>query len=361
MFLALVVIVLSALLVSGFCSLMEAALFAVPIHHAKYLADKGSKRGKMLLAFKEDLSRPIAAILILNTIANTVGAALAGAIVAIIYGEEAVIVFSLIFTLLILYVSEIIPKQIGAIHARKVSAVMTVPLYGLIRALFPLVFITNKFSRMIGRGASFPSVSEEEVLSLTELGREEGVIDHLEGSVIKNIVGLDRLLVKDILTPRIVVFRLRKDLTIGEVQEDILNWSHTRVPIFDAESPDTLDQYVIQRDLFRALLRGEGGNRLESIARPLTVVPELMRADKLLLQMFEKRESICSVVDEHGSFAGLVTLEDTIEEIVGREIVDEYDLVGDLRSYARVLFQARKRRDAHQQEPKSDTKEKEES
>ena len=341
----LVLTVLGATIISGFCSLMEASLFAVPIAHAKYLADSGSKAGRLLYRFKEDLGKPISAILILNTVANTIGAAVAGAMVVAMYGEGAILPFSVLFTLNILCFSEILPKQVGAIHAKTIAVYIAIPLSLLVRLLFPLVWLTQRFSKRIGEHNSLPQVSHEELISLTEIGREEGVIDHLEDSVIRNVIGLDRVLVKNILTPRVVVFRLRKDITIGDVKEQITGWNHTRVPLYAPETPDQLEKYVIQRDLFRALIRGEDAQPIESIARPLSTVPELMRADQLLLRMFEHRESICSVVDEHGGLAGIVTLEDVIEEIVGREIIDEYDLVGDLRSYAQILYRSRKRRE----------------
>jgi CBS domain containing-hemolysin-like protein len=179
---------------------------------------------------------------------------------------------------------------------------------------------------------------------MAKLGHEEGVLDHLEGSVIRNVVGLDRRLVKDVLTPRVVVFRLGENTVLSDIREEMMDWSHTRVPLFPEDNQDNITCYVIQRDLFRNLIKGETDARLKDLARPLTTVTEFMRTDKLLLQMFETRESMCSVVDEHGAFAGIVTLEDIMEEIVGREIVDEYDLVSDLRSYAQILHRKKESR-----------------
>ena len=353
MLLALILTVVVSTAISAICSLMEASLFAVPIAHVRHLANEGSKSGQTILAFKEDMRRPIAAILILNTITHTVGAAVSGALVADLYGDELLIAFSIAFTLIILYFSEIIPKQVGAQYCKTASLFIAKPLSWLILLLYPLVVLTEGISKLVGHSESFPSVSQEEVLSLAEIGREEGVIDHLEGSVIKNIVGLDRLLIKNILTPRVVVFRISKDRKVGELKEEIGNWNHTRVPLFDEQSPDQMTSYVIQRDIFRCLLRDDFEKSVSDLGRPLSTVPELMRADKLLLHMFEQRESICSVVDEHGGFAGIVTLEDVIEEIVGREILDEYDLVGDLRSYAQILYQSRKRRSQKSESLKS--------
>ncbi|MCB0324355.1 MAG: HlyC/CorC family transporter [Bdellovibrionales bacterium] len=336
-----------ALLISFMCSLMEAALLTVSLPYIKHLADRGSRSGKVLLQFKSHIGRPIAAILILNTVSHTVGASVAGALVAD-YGDHAVVVFSLVFTVLVLYLSEIVPKQLGTSYARQTAEFIALPLLVLTRVLHPIIWATEVVSKRLSGSDEEPSVSEHEVLSMAKLGREEGVLDHLEGSVIRNVVGLDRLLVKDVLTPRIVVFRLEETTALREIREEIMEWSYTRVPIFPSSNPDSITRYVIQRDLFRALVKGETEIQLKDLSRPLSTVSEFMRADKLLLQMFESRESICSVVDEHGAFAGIVTLEDIIEEIVGREIVDEYDLVSDLRSYAQILYHKKRRQTPHE-------------
>ena len=337
MFTALILVTLTSIIVSAMCSLMEAALFAVPLPHVRFRSEQGSRAAKKLLGFKEEMGPPISAILILNTISNTVGAALAGAIVAHSYGEKAVLLFSACFTLLILYLSEIIPKQVGAEYSKTVSEAIAIPLSILIKLLRPVIFLTEGTAGLLSRDEGEPSASLDEVLSMAEIGREEGVLDHLEGSVIRNVVGLDRLLVKDILTPRVVVFRMADDLVLRDIKNELTEWNHTRVPLYPSNEPDNITRYVIQRDLFRIVLKGDDDIMLRELSRPLRTVTGFMRADKLLLQMFEQRENICSVVDEHGGFAGLVTIEDIIEEIVGREIVDEYDSVSDLRTFARIL------------------------
>ncbi len=340
--LVLFTVVSLSIAISALCSLMEASLYSVPLPHVKYLADKGSKQGKILLDFKNEMGPAISAILILNTIAHTIGAAMAGALVAP-YGEHAVLGFSVVFTILILYLSEIVPKQIGTYYARETAEFIAYPLYALTVALGPLIVLTEFVARYFGTSSETPSMSEQEVLSMAEIGREEGVLDHLEGSVIRNVVGLDRRLVKDLLTPRVVVFRLEESIILDDIREEIMGWNHTRVPLFPEKNPDSISRYVIQRDLFRNLISGKEQTALIDMSRPLRTVTEFMRTDKLLLQMFETRESICSVVDEHGAFAGIVTLEDIMEEIVGREIVDEYDIVSDLRSYAQILHRKRER------------------
>lgn len=341
--LSLALIVLLSLALSFCCSMMEAALFTVPYPHVKHVAEEGSSSGRRLLAFKDDIRRPIAAILLLNTISHTAGAALGGALVSDLFGHQMVGVFSFIFTLLILYVAELPPKELGVRYCRKISLGMTYPLALLMKLLAPFIAFSGMVVKLLGQRDESPSVSLQEVLSMAAIGSEEGVLDRLEGSVIRNIIGLDRRLVKDILTPRVVVFRAEETKALLELKEEIVTWSHSRVPLYREDEPDRVERYVVQRDVLRAMIRGQNEITLRDLSRPLRTIPELMRADQLLLQMFEQRDHICAVVDERGGFAGIVTLEDVIEEIVGREIMDEYDLVGDLRAYAQSLY-ARKRK-----------------
>jgi len=316
---------------------MEAALYAVPLGHVRHLAETGSRQGKILNGFKNDIGKPIAAILILNTISNTGGAAVAGAAVAELAGDLWVGVFTVFFTLGILYCSEIVPKQLGVAYSRTVAEFMAVPLQLLTRIFSPLITFSQGVSRRIQRASSQPRVSAEEVLSLAALGTAEGSLDHLEGSVVRNVIRLDQVLVKDLLTPRVVVFRVDEKLTFGQVEMEIAKWKHTRVPIYNKEDPEELTGYVVQRDVYRELIKNNRDGILKEIARKLPVVPEFMRTDQLLQEMVAKRSHIYAVVDEHGALAGIVTLEDIIEELVGQEIVDEYDTVRDMRAHAQHL------------------------
>lgn len=340
-----VVSVCASLLVSALCSLTEAALYAVPFAYVKHKAESGSRSGRLLMRFKKDVARPITGVLIFNTVANTAGAAIAGWAAAAALGPQWVLPFSVLFTLLVLYCAEIVPKLIGVIYCKQVALLAAWPLSVLVTIALPLIWITDKIAAKIKRGPQQPMLSPQEFLSLAALGTQEGALDHFEGSVITNVVGLDQMLVKEILTPRVVVFRQREDATLKEIEAVIANWNYTRVPLYPDSDPDFLSGYVTQRDIYRELLQGNYHKTLKEIARPLKTVPELMRADKLLMQMFEGREQICAVVDEHGGLAGIVTLEDMIEEVVGREIVDEYDTVSDLRRFAKILrFAKHKRR-----------------
>lgn len=340
----LILSVAASILISACCSLMEAALYAVPKAYIRNSEEAGSKAAAILLALKDDISKPIAAILILNTIANTAGAAVSGWAVAEVFGSEALVLFSACFTLVILYCSEIIPKFIGVEYSRPVSLIIAYPLRFLVIVLTPLIIVSQLIARVLGRKDDEQTLTPDEIRAMATVGTEEGVLDHFEGSVIANVIGLDETFVKDVLTPRVVVFRLDEKMCTGELESDIQTWNFSRVPLFKEEDPDHLNGYVTQRDIYAALLSGARDTPLRELARPLKVIPELMRVDKLLLEMFAEREHICAVVDEHGGLAGIITLEDVIEEIVGREIVDEYDSVSDLRTFAKLLSYTKSRK-----------------
>lgn len=323
----LVITVFGSLAISFFCSMSEAALFAVPLAHVRHFAEGDSRAWKIVEEFKAEMARPISAILILNTIANTTGPAIGGVAAEDLFGEAGVIGFAVAMSAAILFVGEIVPKFVGVTYCRKVAPLTARPLLWAIRIFAPIIRISKAITEQIEPESEHPTVSHEEVLSMAALGAEEGTLDHLEGSIISNVIGLDKMLVRDVLTPRVMVFRVNENLTLAEVQKEIQEWNFTRVPLFNEDDPDHLTGYVRQRDVYRELLKGDLERPIKSIARPLHAVPELMRADKLLLHMLEEREHICGVVDEHGALAGVVTMEDILEEIVGREIVDEYDIV----------------------------------
>lgn len=336
-FFILISSIVGTIVISACCSLTEAALYAVPLAHVRHLSEAGSRSAKILLKQKKQMWRPISAILILNTLANTGGATLAGWAAAQIYHQRGTAIISIVLVFAILYFSEIIPKTIGVAYCRPIALFAARPVQLVSRVLAPLIALSRFLASRFGNSDSQPLVSQEEVLTMAAIGTEEGALDNLEGSVIANVIGLDRLLVRDILTPRVVVFRLEENTTIGSIQADLASWNFSRVPLYSEEDPDVLRSYVTQRDIYREALQGNTDIQLRELSRPLDTVPELVRADKLLLQMFEKKEHICAVVDEHGSLAGIITLEDIIEEIVGKEIVDEYDTVSDLRTFARIM------------------------
>lgn len=324
----LIIAVFGTIGLSCLCSLSEAALYSVPIGHARHLAQNGSRAGKRLVEFKEDISQPISVILIVNTFANVVGSAYSGAIVVALWGQSYLLVFSILMGLLILFFGEIVPKVAGVTYARQVAPAIALPWSAVIRLLWPLIWVSQKLSRIVEGDSGSPKVSHQELLSMAALGTEEGALDNLEGTVIANVIGLDELVVKDAMTPRVALFRVPETMTLLEASTNIAEWNFTRIPIHAEDDSDQLTGYVIQRDIFRNLIAGRSSLRLVDIKRSLKFVPEVMRLDRLLVELLADGRSLCAVIDEHGGLAGVITLEDILEEVVGKEIVDEFDLQG---------------------------------
>lgn len=328
MLVLLVLIVFFTVCTSFLCSMTEAALYSVPQAHLRHMSEQGSRTAKIMLRLKEEISRPIAAVLIINTFANVLGPSFAGVMVVTLWGEDGLVIFSVLLGLAILFLGEITPKILGAHFSKELVGIIAVPLAFLVSILSPLIRVTQCISRRLEQSTSEPRVSHHEVLSLAAIGQEEGSLDNFEGSVIANVIGLDQLLVRDVMTPRTSVFRADQNMILSEVRDQIGDWSFTRVPLFDPNEPEHLNGYVLQRDLHRALLRGEESRTLFDFRRKLKTVPEVMRSDRLLTEMFDEREQIAAAVDEFGGLAGIITIENILEEVVGREIIDEYDLDG---------------------------------
>jgi len=319
-------LVVSSVLVSFFCSISEAALFAVPVAVVRHEAEsEQSGSATALMRLKDDISAPISAMLIVNTLGSTAGPAMAGAIAGDLFGQIGLIIFTLLMSILVLFVGEVLPKFLGVTYARPVALAAARPLLVLITILRPGIRLLGSVTARFEPENEGPAVSHEEVLSMTAIGHQEGTIDPLEDEVISNVIGLDKIRVQELVTPRVAVFKLPETLTIGSQRDAAQMWSYTRIPVHAEDDADHLTGYVRQRDVLRALLRGEDDRLIGSLKRPLITVPELMRADKLLIQMFEVGEHLYSVVDEHGTLAGIISMEDILEHVVGREIHDEYD------------------------------------
>lgn len=316
---------------------MESAFYALPTPFILEEDKKGNITGKLLKRFKDDMGKPIAAILILNTVTNTSGASVAGYAVGKLYGANALLPFSVLYTLLILYFGEIIPKLIGVVHSKFVTKFFAIPLFILIKILSPLINISNFISNKIQSSKKSDEISAQEVLTIAEMGTKEGSLDNLEGAVIENIIELDTILVKSIMTPRTVVVRFMEDATLAEISPKLDKLAFSRIPLYSQKNPDTLTSYVTQRDILKELIKGNKLKKLKDISRPIKTIPDLMKCDSLLLDMFNSKEHLYAVVDEYGGLSGIITLEDIIEQIIGHEIVDEYDAVSDLRALAKLL------------------------
>jgi CBS domain containing-hemolysin-like protein len=323
-----------AIIVSALCSIIEAVLYSVPQSQVEVMANSGKKSGLVLKKLKKNVQKPITAILTLNTIANTMGAAVAGASAAVVFGKENLVWFSVFFTLTILLFSEILPKTAGVAYARRLAPWIAIPLNSLIQIMSPLIWLCQVVTRLIP-GQEEALVSIEEIHAVAILGRKSGEIEPQQEKVIANILKLQNKTVRQVMTPRPVVFSLSEHLTIGDALLMKDQWSrHSRVPVYDKDQDDVVG-VVLSRNVLLSLSEGNKNQKLSSLMQPVHFVPEAAPLNRILLEFFEQRIHLFVVVDEYGGVTGVISLEDIIEEIVGREIIDESDMAGNLREYAR--------------------------
>jgi len=339
-----------ALFVSFFCSLLEAVLLSVPRTHIAVLRDAGSNAADRLERMKEDIDQPLAAILTLNTFAHTLGAAGVGAQAAVIWGEAWVGLVSFVLTLLVLIFSEIIPKTLGAVHAKSLAPFTAITIDWLIIIFKPVVAVCNSISKLFARKQTIPRISREEVSNLAKLAHDEGVIDDLELRVVRNLVALREINVEQVMTPRAVVFTYNAHDSVSKILAQGPS-KFARVPIIEA-SLDNHIGVIHRREIYAAHRDGHDQTTLRDLARPLHIVPETASLSDILLEFIRRREHLFLVADEYGGSAGIITLEDTIETLIGAEIVDETDDEVDMRDLAKRMIKAH-----HDLHPRADTRE----
>ena len=329
-----------ALGVSFLCSIMEAVLLSVTPSFVAQLEKKRPKLGARLKAYKDDVDRPLAAILSLNTIAHTVGAFGSGAEAAKVFQSVPGGVISGILTLLILVLSEIIPKTLGAVYWRQLSPWVVHVLRWTVLSMYPLVLLSQVLTRMLARGKKHVLVSREELTALVDLGAQEGVVREEESRILKNLFRLGRLRVRDIMTPRTVVLALPASQTAEEAlaANPVIRFS--RLPLY-GESHDDVDGFVLKSDLLLCAADERGSTELAELRRPLEVVPESLSLRGLFDRLMDHRAHIALVVDEYGGTSGIVTMEDLVETLLGLEIVDEGDDVHDMQELARQKWRER--------------------
>lgn len=325
---------------SAMCSLFEAVLYAVPLSHVENLAASGRASGKVLKRLRQQVDKPITAILSLNTVSNTAGAALAGAIAAEVLGRAYLAYFSAAFTLVILIFSEVIPKTAGVVFARPLARFIAYPLYWMVLVFSPMVWMLQQITRFFSSRNTIERVSDAELLMMVRLGIRTGDFRAHEASVIQNILDLERRTARDVMTPRPVIYSLSSGATVEEAIRDERLLNHSRIPVYDAD-PERITGIVHRRDIFRAVTRKMGQTRIGELMGPVHFTVETCPLDQLLLDFLERRQHLVIIPDEYGGLAGLVSLEDVLEEILGKEIVDEFDEVTDLREHATTQMQDR--------------------
>ena len=339
--LLLITLAAIALGVSFLCSMLEASLLSVPASHVAMLVQRGSRSGQRLQEMKSQVDRPLSAILTLNTIAHTVGAVGVGAEAAVLFGHASVGITSAVMTVLILVLSEIIPKTLGAVYAKSLTGFTAITTRFMMLITSPIVVVLQSISRRLGPQTQKETLSRGEFIAATLLGHQAGSLDAREYQTVRNLMSLSTMKVNEILTPRTVLMALPEAETIKEVMKEARPLRYARIPVYQT-SVDEVTGYVTRFELTEAYRAGERDAALSKFKRPIQAVPEQASVAATLELMLRNREHILLVVDEYGGLEGIVTLEDVIETLLGIEIVDEADATADLQALARWLAQRRR-------------------
>ena len=338
----LFVYLLLALGVSFYCSVAEAVLLSVSRPYVVALESKGNWAAGLLAKMQDDMSRPLAAILTLNTIAHTVGAAGAGAEAAAIFGSGYVGVVSAVLTLLILFLSEIIPKSLGATYWRLLAPPMAISVRYLVFLVYPLVVVAELLTRWFGKHAP-DTFEREELAAMVDIGERQGELDLRESRALRNILRLESIRVRDSMTPRTVMFSVSETMSIGEYFQAHAEIAFSRIPVFE-NTHDHVTGFVLRSDLLLAQARGELDRKLVDFRRDIRVIPLPSSVAHAFETLLDSREHIALCVDEFGGTAGIITLEDVLETLLGLEIVDEQDATVSMKKKARRQWEERARR-----------------
>jgi len=333
--LELILAVLLAICISATCSVFEAVLYSLPLSRIEMIAHQRPVTGKILKKLKQNIDQPITAILTLNTIANTMGAAVAGAAAASVFGKGSVLWFSVFFTLAILLLSEILPKTIGVEFNSALAPLIARPLQGMVVVLKPIILLCQAVTRLIPRKNS-NRISADELTTIARLSRKSGAIEKNQEEVIANILSLNEKTVRQVMTPRTVMFCLEQDMTLTEAANLKENWrTHSRVPVYN-KNPEEVVGIVLSYEVLMAATDEKNDLKLIDMIHPANFVPETAPLNKVFIKFFEKHQHLFIVVDEYGTVTGVISMEDIIEEIMGREIIDESDQAKDMRALARA-------------------------
>lgn len=347
--------VVLAITVSFACSVLEATLLSITPGYIARLVSERPAVGERLRNLKVDVDRPLAAILSLNTIANTVGAAGVGVEAQAVFGGHAMAIASAVLTFLILVFAEIIPKTVGATYWRTLAPLAARVLPAMILVTSPLVWLSQQITRILRRGKkASPGVSKEEIAALAKLGAEQGLFHTNESRILSNLFRFGLLLARDIMTPRTVMFALSAKKTVADVvprgsfpgreKDDTVQTTTTifsRIIVYGENHDDVLG-YVLKSELYLAAARGELALPVGDLVREILTVPETLSVTSLFERLLDEREHIALVIDEYGGVDGVVTMEDVLETLLGLEIVDEADTAEDLREIARRRWRERR-------------------
>lgn len=329
--------------VSFLCSILEAVLLSVTMSYICVLEQEKPSIGAALRSHKQNINKSIASVLILNTIANTLGAAAVGAQASILFGNDAVVIVSVVLTFAILFISEIIPKTIGAIYWKQLAPASAVLIKFFIFITYPIIlstlFVTNRISR--GKQSS-SALTKEELLHSMYLSEDDGLIDEKESDFIENILMLNKIKVGEVLTPRSVVFAIDENMTLKEIietQSAIFKFS--RIPVYRGSLEDVRG-IVLTKTIFKQALEDDSVT-VGSIKKDIFIINENIPVSKALDLFISKKEHMFLVVDNYDQTEGILTLEDCIETVLGVEIMDESDSTADMRELAKMRMKQKRK------------------
>lgn len=346
----LILFFLVSIVFSFLCSIWEAVLLSIPPSYVATKEKEGGRVGLLLTRFKANIDRPLAAILTLNTIAHTVGAIGVGAQATNIWSHTdlfgvnmAAVVVPVAMTLAILILSEIIPKTLGANYWRMLTGFTVSTLNYVIFVLAPLVWLSQRITNFLKKDKKRSVLSRSEFAVMAEVVAGEGVIQKQEYTIINSLLRFDTICARDVMTPRTVVVAAEQNKSVGELYEEIKSHRFSRVPIFDG-TKDRTTGYVMWGDVLAHLLKGNSDKPIKEIGREILVVTNDRSLPAVFNLLLEKRQHIAMVIDKYGGMAGIITMEDVLETLLGLEIVDELDQTVDMQKLAREIWEKRARK-----------------
>ena len=342
--LLLAIYVFIALGFSFLCSVAEAVILSVSQAYISLLEKDNKPSGKLLNELTTDINRPLSAILTLNTIAHTMGAAGAGAQAASVFGDAYLGIISAILTLLILVFSEIIPKTLGATYWKGLAPITAYFLKYLIFALYPFVKMSQKLTSGFTEESPLKGLSRSELLAMAELSGKEGQLAKQEALFLQNLLSLHERKIVDAMTHRTVVFSVSETMTVGEFVETHSNVAFSRIPIFENNESEKITGYVIKTEILLAMARGENDKTLANFGSPLITLLGDMPLSSTFDHFLNTRVHMLLVVDEYGGLEGILTLEDLLESLLGIEIVDEADTTVSMKRLAKIMWKRREKR-----------------
>ncbi|MDU1905661.1 MAG: hemolysin family protein [Dysgonomonas sp.] len=332
-----------ALFTSFLCSIMESVLLSTPYTYLKAKAENGDKPAITFLKLKTNIDKPLSAILSLNTVAHTVGAAGVGAQATIVFGEAYFGVVSAILTILILVLTEIIPKTLGANYSKNLVGISATIIKGMIIITYPLVVISAYLTRLLSKKEVENTTSREEISTLANIGTQEGIFGEKENIIIQNLIRLNEVKISEVMTPRTVAVMADEEMSLSDFLKNKQFLHFSRIPVYSGDK-DNVTGYVFRTYVFEKLAEDQFNLSLKDIRRDITTLYETTSLYNAWEKLLENREQIALILNEYGGVDGIVTMEDIIETLLGFEIVDEKDKVADMQQYALERWKARQRK-----------------